>query len=76
LPPGASVGKHRHTGVEEFYYVMSGEGAALVNAETAPIHAGDAVPVLLDDLHSFENTSGQDLEFLVVGVAREKGKLQ
>ena len=75
LPPGASVGRHRHEGVEEFWYVMAGQGSAAVNRETAPIRKGDAVPVLLSDIHSFENTGGEPLEFMVVGVAREKGKL-
>jgi uncharacterized cupin superfamily protein len=75
LPGGTSVGRHMHTGVEEFYYVMNGEGSVRVNNETAPVRKGDAVPLLLNDVHSFENTGTQDLEFMIVGVAREKGKL-
>ena len=73
LPPGSSIGRHRHEGVEEFYYVMSGEGTARVGGETAPIRKGDAVPILLTDVHSFENTGSQDLEFMVVAVSRVKG---
>ena len=64
-----------HAGVEEFYYVMQGSGIARINNETAPIVKGDAVPVLLGDIHSFENNGAADLEFLIVGIAREKGKL-
>lgn len=75
LQPGASIGRHRHEGVEEFYYVMSGEGTARINDETAVIRQGDAVPVWLNDVHSFENTGGAELEFLVVGVARHKWAL-
>ena len=75
LPPGASAGRHVHTGVEEFYYVMNGEGTARIGSETAAIRKGDAVPVLLNDVHSFENTAAADLEFMIVGVAREKGRL-
>jgi mannose-6-phosphate isomerase-like protein (cupin superfamily) len=37
LPPGASVGRHRHAGVEEIFYVMAGEGVVRVNDESAPI---------------------------------------
>jgi len=44
LPPGASIGRHRHEGVEEFYYVMSGEGTARVGGETAPIRKGTRCP--------------------------------
>ena len=72
LPPGTSVGKHRHDGVEEFYYVMNGEGTATVNGETANIRKGDAVPILMTDVHSFANTGGGPLEFMIVGVARVK----
>jgi mannose-6-phosphate isomerase-like protein (cupin superfamily) len=75
LPAGTSIGRHRHTGVEEFYYVMTGDGAAQINNETAAIRKGDAVPVLFNDVHSFENTGSGELELMIVGIAREKGKL-
>jgi mannose-6-phosphate isomerase-like protein (cupin superfamily) len=75
VPAAAALGRHMHAGVEEFYYVMNGEGSTRINDETTVIRKGDAVPVLLNDVHSFENTGKQDLEFLIVGIAREKGKL-
>ena len=76
LPPGASSGAHLHREVAEFYYVMRGNGMAHVGAnarspETAPIRAGDAIPIQLNEAHSFENTGSQPLEFLIVGVARD-----
>lgn len=75
LPAGASIGRHRHLGVEEIYYVMEEEGVVRVNDESAPIRKGGAVPVLIGDVHSIENTSGGDPELAVVGVAMEKGKI-
>jgi len=75
VPPGASVGRHRHAGVEEVFYVMDGNGSATIGKESAEIQKGDAVPVLFNDVHAFENTGARDLEFLIVGVAREKGRL-
>ncbi len=71
LPPGASTGPHLHREVAEFYYVMNGDGAATVSGETAPIHAGDAIPIQLNDVHSYENTGIQPLEFLILGVSRD-----
>ena len=71
LPPGASTGPHLHREVAEFYYVMNGDGAVTVSGETAPIHAGDAIPIQLNDVHSCENTGAQPLEFLIVGVSRD-----
>jgi mannose-6-phosphate isomerase-like protein (cupin superfamily) len=71
LPPGASSGPHLHREVAEFYYVINGDGVVTVAAESAPIHSGDAIPIQLTDVHSFENTSNQPLEFLIVGVSRD-----
>ncbi len=75
LPAGASVGKKRHEGVEEFYYVINGEGIAHVNQESAPIRKGDAVPIMFTDVHSFENTGQGDLEMMIIGIARQKWTL-
>jgi mannose-6-phosphate isomerase-like protein (cupin superfamily) len=75
LPAGTSIGAHKHTGVEELYYVMDGEGTVRVNDETATIKKGDAIVMAPQDVHSFENTAGAPLELLVIGAAMEKGKL-
>ncbi|MCS7025450.1 MAG: cupin domain-containing protein [Bryobacteraceae bacterium] len=72
VPPGASVGKHRSEGVEEFWYVIRGSGVAHIDQESAPIQAGDAVPVFFRQVRSFENRGNEPLEMMVVGVARTK----
>lgn len=74
IPAGASIGSHLHREVAEFYYVMNGEGTATVANETAPIKAGDAIPIQLAEAHSFENTGTQPLEFLIVGVSRDPNR--
>jgi mannose-6-phosphate isomerase-like protein (cupin superfamily) len=76
LPAGSSEGVHRHPGLEEIYYVLHGQGQAQVNGETAAIRQGDAVPVLLNETHQFKNDSGQDLEFMIVGIATQKNVLE
>jgi mannose-6-phosphate isomerase-like protein (cupin superfamily) len=72
LPVGASEGRHRHIGVEEVYYVMNGNGEVELNNETAAIRTGDAVPVLLREVHSFRNNGSQDLELMIIGIAAQK----
>ena len=78
LPAAASTGLHMHRGVAEFYYVMAGEGkvttAGQGGQETAVIGTGDAVPIQLGEAHAFENSGTEPLEFLIVGVARDKSK--
>ena len=64
LPPGTSIGPHMHREVAEFYYVMKGSGTVSVGggrggAETAPIKEGDAIPIQLSDVHSFENNGSR-----------------
>jgi mannose-6-phosphate isomerase-like protein (cupin superfamily) len=61
--------------------VMNGAGKVNVGgggrggaAESAAIRAGDAIPLQLGDVHSFENTGSEPLEFLIVGVARDMSK--
>jgi mannose-6-phosphate isomerase-like protein (cupin superfamily) len=75
IPAGASDGLHRHHGLEEIYYVLNGEGQVRVNDETAEIHKGDAVPIRLNESHSFTNNSKNDLELMIVGVSTQKNVL-
>src|SRR3978361_2235543 len=65
LPPGASEGTHRHAGVEEVYFVLNGDGEAHVGGEMAVIHKGDAVPVVLNEPHSFVNRGTAGLELMI-----------
>ena len=74
LPAGTSVGSAVEPGIGGFYYVMAGSGTATVNGETAPIKAGDAVPINLNDSKGFENTGTEPLEFMIVGIARDMAK--
>ena len=79
LPPGASIGPHVHHEVEEFYYVLNGTGTVMVaeghsSAETAAIKTGDAIPLLLGKVNSFNNSGTEPLEFLVVGISRDSNR--
>jgi mannose-6-phosphate isomerase-like protein (cupin superfamily) len=77
LPPNTSIGAHVHHELEEFYYVLHGEGAVTIaagrsGAETASIKEGDAIPLRLGDINSFNNTGHDPLEFLIVGISRDR----
>jgi mannose-6-phosphate isomerase-like protein (cupin superfamily) len=75
LPPGASLGTHRHQGLEEIFYVMQGEGPAEAGGESAAIRKGEAVPIMIDEPHAMVNTGTSELEFMVIGIAMDKEKL-
>jgi len=79
LPPGTSIGREIHFDVAEVYYVMSGSGTIATSIwrhdpESAEIHKGDAVPILLAETHSVENTGEEPLELMVIGIARDSNK--
>ena len=66
------------SGLAQFYYVMAGDGTVSLSTrgqqDTAAIRKGDAVPIQMGEIHSFENTGTQPLELMVVGVARDLRK--
>jgi mannose-6-phosphate isomerase-like protein (cupin superfamily) len=76
VPSGGATSKSAKQAVEEFWYVVSGEGKVTVGTETAAVKSGDAVPVFLGESKSFENTGSGDLEMMVVGVTRSKWVLE
>ena len=73
LPPGTSIGYHRHQTIEEIYYIISGHGRFTVNGYTWDIRPHDAVPCTLHDAHGVYNNSDNDLEFFMMTVAMKKG---
>jgi mannose-6-phosphate isomerase-like protein (cupin superfamily) len=74
LKPGTSIGYHRHDGMEEVYFVMSGRGRSTVNDKTFDVRAGDAIPCTLHSSHGIYNNSQEDLELLVVSTTLVKGE--
>ena len=75
IPPGSSSGPRKHERVEEVFYVMAGSGKIRVNSETAELKKDHAIVVLLGETQTITNDGAEDMELLVIGVAKEKGKL-
>lgn len=75
IPAGASEGLHYHTGVEEIYYVMDGDGQVQLDDETSAIHKGDALAIHFNEAHSFSNNGSGDLELLIIGISAQKNVL-
>ena len=71
IPPGSSIGSIKAPDMSVVYYVVTGDGAATIDSETAPIHSGDAIPVRTGESHSLANTGQQPLEILAFGIARD-----
>ena len=71
LPPGTSVGPIAKPDFAEVYYTMGGDGTVTLGSEHAQIHAGDVIPVRLNELKTIANAGTAPLEFLVIGVAKD-----
>ena len=66
VPPGASVGLHRHEGDVEAYYILQGKGRYQNDEDFYDLEAGDMT--LVDDHHShgIENTG--DIPLKLIGL--------
>ena len=74
VPPGAATPELPHDGVAEAYYVLGGEGTISVTGlepGTAPVRAGDAIPVRIGETTRFTNTGAAPLELFVMGVSKD-----
>lgn len=73
VPPGASVGYHRHDTVQECYIIIAGRGWMKVDGEAAEVSVGDCIPNRIGGSHGIVNHSPDALEFLNLAVFLNKG---
>ena len=66
LPPGGSIGIHRHTGEFEIYYILSGSAKVWENDEERSMTAGDTMLLKDGDTHGIENVGADNLEFIAL----------
>ncbi len=68
VPPGVSIGEHRHEGTEEIYYVLEGHGTLIMDHQQSPVGPGDVSLVKSGHSHGIINTGQADLRLIVVGL--------
>lgn len=70
LPPGTTIGDHRHGPLEEEYYlVLDGSGLLRLEEEVIPVTSGDLVRNPPGGLHGLRNTSTEPLRLFVFQLA-------
>lgn len=70
IPPGASIGFHKHEGEAEIFHIISGEGEYDDNGETVIVKAGYTAVCPSGSQHGIKNTGGEPLVlngFIVIG---------
>ena len=76
VPPGTTIGYHRHDHIEEIYYILKGRGRMTIDGVTLDVKEGDAGSCILRGAHGLWNNTDGDLEVLSIAVAMEKGIIQ
>lgn len=70
MPPGSSIGAHRHGALEEEYYlILSGSGRMRCGPEWFDVGAGDFVRNPPGGTHELRNTGAVDLNLFVFELA-------
>ena len=66
IPPGDAEGDptNRHRGADQWLYVISGTGRALVNGRKHPLRAGTLMLIEKGDRHEVRNTGRKPLRTL------------
>ncbi|MCJ7603975.1 MAG: cupin domain-containing protein [Desulfobulbaceae bacterium] len=70
LPVGKSFRGHYHEDMQEIFILIKGEAQILVNNEQEELCEGDTVVVPAGSVHSMENVGKNDIEYIVIGVAK------
>lgn len=68
LPPGTSIGYHKHGNDEEVYILLEGRGTMTIDGEAHEVSAGDVILNKPYGSHGLENTSDDILKLLVFEV--------
>jgi mannose-6-phosphate isomerase-like protein (cupin superfamily) len=70
LPAGDCEGgsDNRHGGADQWLYVVSGTGVAIVNGRRVPLRAGSLVLIERGDTHEIRSTGRSDLKTLNIYV--------
>ncbi|MDR1603825.1 MAG: cupin domain-containing protein [Gracilibacteraceae bacterium] len=74
IPPGGSIGRHRHEGDFEIYYIL--RGSALVtdgDGAEDTLGPGDSMVCFDGDEHSIANAGDSDLEYIAFILYSQNG---
>lgn len=73
LPPGTSIGNHRHGDNEELYLVLEGSGTMHIDGSDFKVESGSIVLNRRGGTHGLRNDGDGPLRLFVVEIAAGKG---
>lgn len=69
LPAGSSFRAHYHEDMEEVFIILTGRVEMTVNSESHELAPGDAIVIAPREVHTMQNLTDQDLEYIVLGIS-------
>lgn len=66
VPPGSTIGMHRHDGTEEIYVILAGEPRVDVDGDERRLSAGDVAVVHAGGRHALLNDTAQVVTIAVI----------
>lgn len=69
VPPGSTVGFHRHGKNEEMYIVLEGTGLMKIESKEISISKGDMILNPVGGRHGLVNNSSENIDLLVVQIS-------
>ena len=65
IPPDEEIGEEIHI-VDQFLYIVEGEGEAVLNGREQPIDKGEAIAVPAGTRHNVRNTGDEPLKLFTI----------
>ena len=69
VPPGSTIGFHRHDENEEMYIVLEGKGLMKIENEETPVSKGDMILNPMGGRHGLVNNSSENIDLLVIQIS-------
>ena len=66
IPPGCSIGYHKHEGEFETYFILEGEAVVNDNGTEYTLHPGDMEQCVSGNSHSIENRTDKELAIIAL----------
>jgi mannose-6-phosphate isomerase-like protein (cupin superfamily) len=74
VPPGSTIGFHKHGENEEMYVVLEGQGLMKIEGEEIAVNKGDMILNPVGGSHGLVNNSREDIDILVIQVSINESK--
>jgi len=71
LPPGTSIGNHKHSDDQEIYLILEGEGEMYLDGVTYPVKTGSVIVNKPFGTHGLVNNGQRDLKVFVFECGNE-----